>query len=65
NFEEEKNKIEFAKKANDPNREHLLDLRLKILKDIDPFSSNGSVLQLHHMKFNTTVMENYYEKMEA
>lgn len=64
NFEEEKNKIEFVKKANDPDREHLLDLRLKIMKDIDPFNSKGSVLQLHHLEFNSSVMEKYSEKIE-
>lgn len=57
-FEEEKNKIEFAKKANDPNREHLLDLRFKIMKEIDPFNSKGSDLQLHHYQHNTKIMEN-------
>jgi len=64
NFEEEKNKIEFAKKANDPDREYLLDLRFKILKDIDPFNSNGAVLEQHHLAFNRRVMENYPEKNE-
>jgi len=65
NFEEEKNKIEFANKANHPNRAYLLDLRLKIIQDIDPFDSNGSALQLHHLAFNGNVMENYSEKVEA
>lgn len=58
-FETEKNKIEFAKKANDPNREQLLDLRLKIMKEIDPFKSKGSALQLHHIQHNRNIMENY------
>ncbi len=62
NFEEEKNKIEFARKANDPNREYLLDLRFKIMKEIDPFNSNGSDLQLYHIQHNRDVMENYSEK---
>lgn len=61
NFEEEKNKIEFVKKAGDPNRDHLLDLRFKIMQAIDPFNSAGSDLQLHHIQFNRTVMENYTE----
>jgi len=64
NFEEEKNKIEFAQKANDPDREYLLDLRFRILKEIDPFNSNGSALQLHHLTFNKNVMEKYLEKVE-
>lgn len=63
-FEIEKNKIEFAKKANDPNREYLLDLRFKIMKEIDPFNSKGSDLQLHHIQHNRDVMENYSEKKE-
>jgi RNA polymerase sigma-70 factor, ECF subfamily len=64
NFEEEKQKIEFAKKANDPNRQHLLDLRFKIMSEIDPFKSKGSDLQLHHLEHNRKVMENYAEKKE-
>lgn len=58
-FEVEKNKIEFAKKANDPDREHLLDLRLNIMKEIDPFNSSGSALQLHHLEHNKKIMENF------
>lgn len=65
NFEEEKNKIEFARKAGDPDREYLLDLRLNILKEIDPFTSNGSELELHHLSFNEGVMEKYFERNEA
>ena len=64
NFEVEKNKIEFAKKEKDPNREHLLDLRFKIMKEIDPFNSKGTDLQLHHIQHNRDVMENYSEKNE-
>ena len=61
-FEVEKNKIEFAKRANDPNREALLDLRLQIMKEIDPFNSRGSALQLHHIQHNRKIMENFSEK---
>jgi RNA polymerase sigma-70 factor (ECF subfamily) len=63
-FEIEKNKIEFARKANDPNRDHLLDLRFQIMKEIDPFNSKGSDMQLHHIQHNRDVMENYSEKNE-
>ncbi|MEM7380832.1 MAG: RNA polymerase sigma factor [Bacteroidota bacterium] len=61
-FEEEKNKIAFAKKANDPDRQHLLDLRLEIVKKTDPFTSNGHDLQLHHLEHNRKIMENFPEK---
>ncbi|HQQ96630.1 MAG TPA: RNA polymerase sigma factor [Cyclobacteriaceae bacterium] len=63
-FEIEKNKIEFARKANDPNREELLDLRLKIMKEVDPFNSKGSALQLHHIQYNRDIMQNYSEKSD-
>ena len=64
NFEVEKNKIEMAKLAHKGDKEHLLNLRLQILRDIDPFSSNGSELQLHHLEFNKKIMENYSGKNE-
>lgn len=64
NFEVEKNKIEFAKKANDPDREHLLDLRFRIMKEIDPFNAQGSALQLHHLAHNRRIMENFGKKDE-
>jgi len=60
-FEVEKNKIELAQKADDPNREFLLDLRFKLLKEIDPFHSNGSDLQLHHLEHNRKIIENMQE----
>ncbi|MBK9480136.1 MAG: RNA polymerase sigma factor [Bacteroidetes bacterium] len=63
-FEVEKNKIEFAKKAKDPNREQLLDLRFKIMKEIDPFKSKGAILQLHHIQHNRQIMEEFSEKNE-
>lgn len=58
-FEVEKNKIEFAKKADDPNREYLLDLRFKIMREIDPFKSSGADLQLHHLEHNRGIMEKF------
>jgi RNA polymerase sigma-70 factor, ECF subfamily len=63
-FEIEKNKIEMVRIADKGDKEHLLNLRLQIMKEIDPFSSNGSNLQLHHLKHNRKVMENYPEKNE-
>ena len=64
NFEIEKNKIEMAKVADKGDKEHLLDLRLQIMREIDPFSSNGSELQLHHLEYNRKIMENYSKKKE-
>jgi RNA polymerase sigma-70 factor (ECF subfamily) len=63
-FEIEKNKIEMARLADQGDKNHLLDLRLQIMKEIDPFSSGGSDLQLHHLEHNRKIMENYSEKKE-
>jgi RNA polymerase sigma-70 factor, ECF subfamily len=63
-FEIEKNKIEMARVVDKGDKEHLLNLRLQIMKEIDPFSSNGSDLQLYHLDHNRKIMENYPEKNE-
>jgi RNA polymerase sigma-70 factor, ECF subfamily len=60
-FEVEKNKIDMARMAGKTDKEHLLDLRLQILREIDPFSSNGSELQLQHLTYNRKIMEAYPE----
>ena len=52
-------KIEMVKVAEKGDKDHLLDLRLQIMKEIDPFDSNGSALQLHHLEHNKKVMENF------
>jgi RNA polymerase sigma-70 factor (ECF subfamily) len=59
NFEIEKNKIEMAKIGERGEKEHLLDLRLQLMKEIDPFDSKGSDLQLHHLEHNKKIMENF------
>ncbi|MFT6867591.1 MAG: RNA polymerase sigma-70 factor (ECF subfamily) [Cyclobacteriaceae bacterium] len=64
NFEIEKNKIEMARVAEKGDKEHLLDLRLQIMKEIDPYNSNGSDLQLHHLEHNRKVMEKSQKKSE-
>ncbi len=63
-FEVEKNKIEMAKLVDKGDKQHLLDLRLKIMKEIDPFKSKGSDLQLHHLDHNRKIMENFSDKSE-
>ena len=57
-------KIEMAKVAKKGNKDHLLDLRLQIMSEIDPFQSKGSDLQLHHLEHNRKVMENIFKKNE-
>ncbi|HTB33199.1 MAG TPA: RNA polymerase sigma factor [Bacteroidia bacterium] len=62
NTQEELMKIEMVKEAAKGDKEHLLDLRLHILKEIDPLTSKASELQLHHLEHNRQVMEKYLEK---
>jgi len=64
NFEIEKNKIEMARIAEKGDKQHLLDLRLQIVREIDPFQSAGSDLQIHHLEHNRKVMENIFVKSE-
>ncbi|MEI6021816.1 MAG: RNA polymerase sigma factor [Bacteroidota bacterium] len=59
NTQEELMKIDLVKEAEKGNKEHLFDLRMQILREIDPYKSKASELQLHHLEHNRKVMENY------
>jgi RNA polymerase sigma-70 factor, ECF subfamily len=52
-------KIDMVQEANNKDREHLFDLRMKIVRGIDPFESDAAELQLHHLKHNKGVMDKY------
>ncbi len=60
--QEEIMKIEMAKEAEKGDKERLFDLRMQIMREIDPFNSNAAELQLHHLEHNRQVMEKYLEK---
>ena len=62
NAQEEIMKIEMAREAKNAGKEHLFDMRMSILKEIDPFKSNAAELQLHHLEHNRQVMEKYLEE---
>ena len=62
NTQEELMKIDLVKAAEKGDKEHLFDLRMQILREIDPLKSKASELQLHHLEHNRLVMENYSEK---
>ena len=62
NTQEELMKIDLVKEAQKGDKEHLFDLRIQILREIDPFKSKASELQLHHLEHNRQVMEKYLEK---
>ncbi|MBA2612987.1 MAG: RNA polymerase sigma factor [Bacteroidetes bacterium] len=55
-------KIDLVKEAEKGEKEHLFDLRMQIMREIDPFKSKASELQLHHLEHNRQVMEKYLEK---
>ncbi|PQJ12459.1 RNA polymerase subunit sigma-24 [Flavipsychrobacter stenotrophus] len=58
-FQEEVVKIEMAREADKGDKEHLFDLRMKIIQNINPFESGAAELQLHHLEHNRNVMEKY------
>lgn len=62
NTQEELMKIDLVKEAEKRGKEHLFDLRMQVLREIDPFKSKASELQLHHLEHNRQVMEKYPEK---
>jgi RNA polymerase sigma-70 factor (ECF subfamily) len=61
-FQEEVIKIDMAREAETASKEHLFDLRMKIIQGIDPFESGAAELQLHHLEHNRKVMEEYLQK---
>lgn len=59
--QEELVKIEMAREAENRSRDELFDLRMKILRELDPFESGAAELQLHHLEHNRQVMEKYLD----
>ena len=53
--------VELAREAENSDRETLFDLRMKILRELDPFESGSAKLQLHHLAHNLEVMERHFE----
>ncbi len=62
NAQEELVKIKMVREAQKSDKEHLFNLRTGIVKEIDPFKSGGSDLELHHLEFNRKTMEEYLGK---
>ena len=60
--QEELVKIEMAREAENRTKDELFDLRMKILRELDPFESGAAELQLHHLEHNRQVMEKYLEE---
>jgi RNA polymerase sigma-70 factor (ECF subfamily) len=61
-MQEEAMKIEMCREADGTDRERLFDLRMKIVRAIDPFNSPASELQLLHLQHNRKVIDNYLSK---
>ncbi len=64
NTQQELMKIDLVKQAGEGSKKHLFSLRTKILREIDPFRSKASELQLHHLEYNRQLMEKYSEKTQ-
>ncbi|MEZ5017667.1 MAG: RNA polymerase sigma factor [Flavipsychrobacter sp.] len=55
-------KLQLVKDAESKDKEQLFDIRMQVLKGLDPFKSGAADLQLHHLEHNRKVMEKYLEK---
>jgi len=64
-FQEEAIKIDLVREAEKADKERLFDLRMQILRGIDPFESGAAELQLHHLEHNRKVMESFLKKNEV
>lgn len=60
--QEELVKIKLVREAENQSKAALLDLRMQILQELDPFESGAAELQLHHLEYNRRVMEAYLEE---
>lgn len=58
-FHEEAVKLSMVRDAAGGDKEHLLNLRMKLVEAIDPFDSPASDLQLLHMQHNRRVMDRF------
>ena len=54
-------KIEMVKEAGHKDKEELFDLRMKVVKGIDPFHNSGSELQLLHLNWSKSVMDKHLQ----
>lgn len=57
NAQEEAVKIRMVRDAAKKDKEHLFDLRMMVMKELDPFTSPAAELQLHHLEFDRKLME--------
>jgi len=64
NTQAEMMKIKLVKEANKAGKEHLLEMRMEVLREIDPFCSRAHELQLYHLEFNRRVMEKILKENE-
>lgn len=60
--QEELVKIKMVEDSARGDKEHLFDLRLKVMQELDPFESGAAALQLHHLEHNRRVMEAYLQE---
>ncbi|MFM9985944.1 MAG: RNA polymerase sigma factor [Flavobacteriales bacterium] len=60
--QEEIAKLDLVREARKGDKEHVFDLRMQILQQLDPFTSGAAELQLHHLEHNRKVMDDFLEK---
>lgn len=57
--QEELIKLELVREAESRTRDELFDMRMKILRELNPFESGAAELQLHHLEHNRGIIEKY------
>jgi len=55
-------KVQMVRDAAKKDKEHLFDLRMVVMKEMDPFTSPAAELQLHHLEFDRQVMEKHLDE---
>lgn len=58
-------KIDMAREAGNQDKAALFELRMQVVRQIDPFESDAAALQLHHLEHNRKVMEAYLDNKPA
>ena len=62
NAQHELMKIAMVREAEKGDKERLFNLRMLVLRELDPIESGAAGLQLHHLAYNQRVMEKYLAK---
>lgn len=55
--QEERMKLEMVRASQSADKQYLLDLRMKLVQEVDPFEAPSAAIQLHQLAHNKRVVE--------